>query len=82
MKWKREILVSDCAPYPNVQNGQLVEITKTGTLYGATVNYTCDAGYTTNNNQLVCTANGTWSNSSCTKKGKAISKGDTADYWF
>ncbi|XP_052811571.1 neurogenic locus notch homolog protein 1-like [Mya arenaria] len=60
-------VIKDCGPVANITNG--LALYSPGTLYGATVIYTCNDGYeVTGDTSRACLADGTWGGSqpSCT----------------
>ena len=59
-------IVVNCSSVPDLNNGMVIYNSQgqDGTLVGATVNYTCDTGYTLSGSRMrTCQANGTWTDS-------------------
>ncbi|KAH3730490.1 hypothetical protein DPMN_056480 [Dreissena polymorpha] len=58
----------DCGAVPAVMNGVYTLLNTSNTTYGSLANVTCDAGYESNVNQIICQANTTWGDADCISK--------------
>ena len=66
-------VVMNCTFLPDLNNGMVIYNPQgqDQTLVGATVNYTCNTGYTlSGNNMRTCQASGAWSGTAPTCNGK------------
>jgi len=60
----------DCGTLPTLDNGGYVLVDSSNTTYGAAANVTCDTGYNSIIDTIICTVKGTWSTAICLAVGE------------
>ena len=65
-----ELSSTDCGPVESISNGRIDLEDPSNTTYDDTAVVMCDPGFDASLDQVTCLSNGSWSESTCTPKGK------------